>query len=295
MILYDDYPAAAWIFARLNDHRLLTAPDGMESFERTRAFGRDIDPAIVDVLWADMKSSDPDRRRQACGIISTLGKGAIPMLIDLIRQEEDIRIRRTAAGMLGNTGKTGAQLIKQALIEETRDSTKLKILEVIDSVTTEIGTELRYTLIDSREPVRQAALRLIQRIDKPETTSLLADLALSRDPELAMESINHLGARKSGQAANALLELASRISEPDLLCALCRAMGQHADPRFLTPLEKILLPPRRFLRKNQHSSLVRIAAVYALARIQTEQAKQMIAALKNDKDPRVREAAMLLG
>jgi HEAT repeat protein len=217
------------------------------------------------------------------------------MLIDLIRQEEDIRIRRTAAGMLGNTGKTGAQLIKQALIEETRDSTKLKILEVIDSVTTEIGTELRYTLIDSREPVRQAALRLIQRIDKPETTSLLADLALSRDPELAMESINHLGARKSGQAANALLELASRISEPDLLCALCRAMGQHADPRFLTPLEKILLPPRRFLRKNQHSSLVRIAAVYALARIQTEQAKQMIAALKNDKDPRVREAAMLLG
>jgi HEAT repeat protein len=72
-------------------------------------------------------------------------------------------------------------------------------------------------------------------------------------------------------------------------------MGQHADPRFLAPLEKILFPPRRLLKKNQHSSRVRIAAVYALSRIQTEQTKQMIAALKNDKDPRVREAALLLG
>jgi diguanylate cyclase (GGDEF)-like protein len=295
MILYDDYPAAAWIFARLNDHRILAIPEGMEAFDRLRAFGRDLDPAIVDVLWADIKSSDSDRRRQACDIISTLGKGAIPMLIDLIRHEEDIRIRRTAAGMLGHTGKTGAQQLKQALIEEGRDSTKLRILEVIDSVTTEIGTELRYILIDSREPVRQAALRLIQRIDKPETTSLLADLALSRDAELAVESINHLGSRKSEQAANALLELSSRIPAPDVLCALCRAMGQHADPRFLAPLEKILFPPRRLLKKNQHSSRVRIAAVYALSRIQTEQTKQMIAALKNDKDPRVREAALLLG
>ncbi len=295
LILYDDYPAAAWIFTRLSEHPVLGISGGLETFDRPRAFGRNLDPGIVEVLWADLKSADDRRRRQACEVISTLGNGAIPMLIDLIRHEEDIRIRRMAARMLGNTGKPGAEQLKQALIGETRDSAKMRILEVIDAVTTELSTELRYTLVDNKEPVRQAALRLIQRIDKPETTSLLADLALSRDAELAVESVNYLGARNSTQAANALLELADKVQHTDVLCALCRAMGQHADNRFLSPLEKILFPPRRFLRKSQYPSQVRMAAIYALARLPGEQARQKLLSLKNDKDPRVREAALLLG
>ncbi len=294
LILYGDYPTAAWIFSRLQQHALLTAAGGLETYDRPRVFGRDLDPAIVDVLRADLKSADNRRRQQAGQVMSTLGTGAIPILIELITQEEDIRVRRLAARILGNLGQPGSEQLKKSLISRTRAEEKIRILEVLDAVTTEVATELRYTIVDSKESVRRSVFRLMQRIDRPETTSLLADLARSRDTEMAVEAVSHLGARKSAQAVGALLELSDQVDHPNVLAAVCRAMGQQASSRFLKPLEKILFPSRRFFRKSRYPAQVRIAAAYAVSRFTGEPARQMLRALKNDKDPRVREAAALL-
>ncbi|MBS0013760.1 MAG: HEAT repeat domain-containing protein, partial [Desulfobacterales bacterium] len=294
LILYGEYPAAAWIFSRLLQHPVLSADSGMEPSDRPRVLGRQLDTQIVDMLRADMKASDRHRRQQACQLISTLGTGMTPMLIEIITQEQDIRVRRLAARLLANFGQAGTDRIKSALINETREDAKIKILEIIDGVTTELSTELRYTMADENQHVRQAAFRLIQKIDKPETTTLLGELASSRDSELAAEAINHLGTRKSAQAAGILAELAEKKNDPELLCAVCRAMGQHASDRFLPSLEKILFSKRRVFKKRLYPTRVRITAVYAVSRTPGSRARQMIDALKDDKDPRVRQAAAMM-
>lgn len=294
LILYGEYPAAAWIFSRLLQHPALTADSGMEPSDRPQVLGRQLDTEIVDILRADMKASDRQRRQQACQLISTLGTGMTPMLIEIITQEEDIRVRRLAARLLASFGQPGADRLKSALIHETREDAKIKILEIIDGVTTELTTELRFTMADANQHVRRAAFRLIQKIDKPETTSLLGELAGSRDSELAAEAINHLGTKKSTQAAGILMELVEKRNDPELLCAVCRAMGQHASDRFLQSLEKILFSQRRVFKKRLYPTRVRIAAAYAVSRTPGPRARQMIDALKNDKDSRVREAAAMM-
>ncbi|MBA2881014.1 diguanylate cyclase (GGDEF)-like protein [Desulfosalsimonas propionicica] len=294
LILYGEYPAAAWIFSRLLQHPALSADSGMEPSDRPRVLGRQLDTEIVDILRADMKASDRHRRQQACQLISTLGTGMTPMLIEIITREEDIRVRRLAARLLANFGQAGADRLKSALINETREDAKIKILEIIDGVTTELSTELRCTMADANQHVRRAAFRLIQKIDKPETTTLLGELAGSRDSELAAEAINHLGTRKSARAAGILGELAEKKNDPELLCAVCRAMGQHASDRFLPSLEKILFSQGRVFKKRLYPTRVRIAAAYAVSRTPGSRARQIIDALKNDKDPRVREAAAMM-
>lgn len=291
LIRFEQYPAAAWTFSRLRQHPKITETAALETWNRPHAFGKYLDAAVVDALWADLKSENRSRRQEAWLLVSTMGRGMIPLLIDMIREEDDIRIRRMAAEQLGRLGPAGAEQLRQSLMSESRGEEKSRMLDVIDSVTTNLVTELRYTLADPRETVRRAALRLAQRLDKPKITALLAEVACSADPELAIQAVNAIGSQKTGQAAAALVAVLDRARDPGVLSAACLAMGQIGDKAFAGPLARILFPPRRWLRRRHHPSQVRVAAAYALCRVPGREADQMLRALRNDPDPRVREAA----
>ncbi len=295
LILYGEYPAAARIFTRIGRHRQLAENIGLETWDRAHAFGRQLDPRISDALSADLKSADQKRRQQACQLISTMGKGMAPMLIELIKNEEDIRIRRMAAELLGRMDKQAVEQVRQSMITESRAEEKSRILEIMDSVTSDLTTELRYTLTDPYQQVRRAAFRLARRLESTETDALLAELARSKDTELAVEAVNTIGRRNSAGASDVLLGILAEEKNPDVLTEVCRAMGRIGSSDFIQPLARIIMSKRRWLRRMKYPPRVRIAAVYAVCRIPGEHIEIMMPALKRDPDAGVREAASVLG
>ncbi|MFP3981243.1 MAG: diguanylate cyclase [Desulfobacterales bacterium] len=292
LILFGEYPSAARIFTRLQQHSGFGEAAPAKFRNLPHAFGKYLDPRIVDALSSDLKSADKQRRQEAGQLISTMGQGVAPMLVDFIRQEKEIHPRRLAAELLGRLGSPGIEQLKQSLINESRAEEKSRILEVIDSVTTDLVTELKYTLMDPEDPVRHAAFRLARRLERPEVNRLVAELAYSRDTELAVSAIHTLGRRKAQSASGTLSEILTTSSDPDVLIAVCRAMGQIGSPNFVQPLAKILLPRRRLFRRRRYPSRVRIAAAYTVFQIPGEHTEVMIRKLEQDPDDRVREAAL---
>ncbi|MBS3808969.1 MAG: diguanylate cyclase [Desulfobacterales bacterium] len=294
LVLLGEYREAARIFTRLQQHPQLNGTSALETWDMPHVFGKSLDSRIADTLSSDLKSEDKKRRQEACQLISTMGQGIVPMLIDIIKQKEDLRTRHLAAELLGRTGQPGIEQLKQALISESQTEEKSRILEIIDSVTTELTTELRYTLMDPQDTVRRQAFRLAQRIDKPEVNTLLAELAHSSDSELAISAINTLGRRKAAQASKTLIEITAKTRDPEILIAACRAMGRIGSRDFIEPLAKILIPGRRWLKSRKYPSRVRIAAAYAAYQIQGKEVQTMMEALRRDPDPKVREAVSML-
>ncbi|MFW6080821.1 MAG: diguanylate cyclase domain-containing protein [Desulfosalsimonas sp.] len=295
LILYGEYPPAARIFTRIGRHRQFTEAARLETWDRAHAFGRRLDPRIAETLASDLKSTDQARRQQACQLISTIGRGMAPMLIELIKNEEDIRIRRIAAELLGRADTRTVEQVRQSMISESRADKKSRILEIMDSVTTDLATELRYTLTDPQQQVRRAAFRLAGRLETRETDELLSELARSRDTDLAVEAINTIGRRNSRGTHGVLIKILSEEKNPDVLTEVCRAMGRIGSSDFVQPLANIIMSRRRWLKRRKYPPGVRISAVYAVCRIPGEHIEIMIPALKQDPDPGVREAASVIG
>ncbi|MFP4193491.1 MAG: diguanylate cyclase domain-containing protein [Desulfobacterales bacterium] len=294
LVLFDEYRSAARIFSKIRQHPRFEEKGGLETWDTPHVFGKKADPRITDTLVSDLKSEKQSRRQEACQLISTMGRGMTPLLMDIITSREDIRTRRLAAELLGRMDRQAVDQVRQTLITETRPEKKSLILEVIDSVTTNLKTELRYTLTDPDKKVRHAALQLAQRLDTPETESLLAELARGKDRELAAGAIEVLGRRSSSTAPEVLINLFSETKDPDVLAEICRAMGRIGGSEFVQPLAKILMPGRKFLRLRRYPAKVRIAAAHAICRIPGEHSQIMIKALGRDPDPRVREAVSVL-
>jgi HEAT repeat protein len=116
-------------------------------------------------------------------------------------------------------------------------------------------------------------------------------LAERDDPDLAIPAIGSLGNLKARQAADTLIRIAEQTEAKETLTAVCRAMGQIADPAFVVPLENILLPRRRLFFQKKSDSSVRVAALYAVAQIHDPRVKPMLMALADDPDSRIREVA----
>jgi hypothetical protein len=90
----------------------------------------------------ELQSKDPERQERAALVLESLGKPAINLLVEVIKQEKDFRTRQLAAGLLSRMGRDAADRIKQEVVLEVTSEQRFRILEVIDVVTRELKTEL---------------------------------------------------------------------------------------------------------------------------------------------------------
>jgi len=168
---------------------------------------------------------------------------------------------------------------------------RARILDVIEGVTRDLKVELAQTLGDENPKVRQAAFRLLERLNDTQAVELLLERAEGNDPRLAVESIECLGKLKPSGAVGRLLSLLQNQKKSALRVGCCRALGQIGDPACIEPLTKILTQKGLFSRLKSGRAEVRATAAYALSQISHPRAAEVLISLENDSDPRVREVA----
>ena len=167
---------------------------------------------------------------------------------------------------------------------------KVRILEILDSVTRDIRTEFAYALTDDSDQVRQAALQLAERLNDDQAGRLLLEQIENGNLGVAISAIRFLGKLKPINASEKLVSLLQTAKNENLLVACCQSLGLIGDSASIDPLAKLLAPKGLFRRKRQ-SAEVRGTAALALSQIDHPRAVQILSSYAEDNDPRVRQIA----
>lgn len=280
LIGFGEYSLAAWVLTRIKDHpksHLIRPPE--------------MPPTVLENLVAGLADQNRELQQAAYQLLSSMGSPVRPYLLNMIKSDSHIQSRRLAAELIKHQGEEGAAALKRALMNENMPEARARILDVIDGVTTDVKKELAYALSDFTEEVRLAGGRLAERLDSPEIVRLLIELAQRETTDTVITAVNTLGRLKAIDAADTMIQLLAQSEEEDLLVAICRAMGQIADPSFILPLQNILRSSRNLFFKKTRPSQVRVAAAYAIHQINDPRSRKILKALANDADPRLQEVA----
>ncbi|UCG14200.1 MAG: diguanylate cyclase [Deltaproteobacteria bacterium] len=292
LIQLGDYQRATRIltYLRKRQRQMEDSQDG-RALPRGLVFLEALDSETQRMLLEDLKSREPDRQQQAAQLLGSLGTVAVPLLIEVIKQEDDLRLRQVASRLLAGLGPEAAKLLKRELVLEGLAEERVRILEVIDSVTSDLKTELAYALADQAPQVRRAAFRLAERMDDEQISSLLLDYAKHENSSMAVVAIKSLGKLKPEGATGVLVSLLESAKDTERVIACSRALGQIGDPAAIEPLAKIMSPGSFLSFRKKRSSLVRATAAFALAQIRHPQVVEVFAPYVEDRDPRVRQVA----
>jgi diguanylate cyclase (GGDEF)-like protein len=292
LIEFADYPLATRIFLNLSKrHQKLLSIKDPDAQRLAKVFDTNLEGATQKLLAKDLKLNEPARQQHVAQLLSSLGSASIPFLVDIIKKEEDLRIRLVAARVLGELGPEAAELLKREIILESTTEERLRILEVIDTVTHDLKSELVFAIRDETPGIRQAGFRLAERLNNSETIELLLDYVWNQKAELAVDGIKCLGRLKAVQAVEILVSLLGGTNHKKLLIACCQALGQIGDPAAVEALAKIVNRKGSLFRRQRRTPQVRATAAFALTQISDPRVIEVLAPFVKDRNPRVREIA----
>lgn len=295
LILFGDYtlPCRILLQLQMRQKQLQESKDPKDARGGTLAkiLSEKLEPATLQLVVGDLKSGDVERQQRAAQILGGLGKSTAPLMVDIIKQSDDLRVRQLAATLLKEQGTEAANHLKRELVLEINPHERIRILEVVDTVTKDVRNEFAYVLEGDNAQVHEAAFRLAERLNDKKLIELLIEFAKTAEAGLASAAIKCLGRLKPAGASTVLMTLLKSVKDTERVTACCRALGQIADPASIAPLAKILTPAGLFHFGRKWSPLVRATAAFALGQMSHPQATKMLAAHVNDQDPRIRKIA----
>ena len=292
LIGFSDYPPASRLITQLQKRLKQLSEEGDPSAQRlSKSLDIRLNAATHNLLIADLKSGDSKRQRNAVQLLESLGTLAIPLLIDTLKQEDDYRARQAAATILSKQGPQAVGRLKRLLVLEIAPEERVRVLNVIDTVTSDVFTELVHALRDEKKEVRLAAFQLAERLKDDRTVEMLLENARSAKGEIAVAAVNSLEKLKPPEALDTLSKILKSTRQEELRLACCRALGSIAKPECVEPLTQVLAKKSLLLRRPLFSPRVRATAAFALGQIPQARAVKTLASYVNDPDQRIREVA----
>ena len=288
-IQFSEYALACRILSRLhNAYRQFEAVEDPRAAVLAKLLDRKMESATQELLVEDLNSTDPVRQRAAARVLACVGRVAVPLLIDVVKSATGGRARQIAGSLLAEVEEEAGELLKRALVEETDVPQRVRILDVIDTVTRDVNDELARALVDENDDVRKAALRLAERLNDSQVVELLLEHARSQETELATSVIHWFGRLKAQGIVQEIISILDSTDEKERIIACCHALGQSGDPAVIQPLVGVLAARRRFRRQPKWGSPVRAAAAQALSKVNHEGALEELKKFAKDGDPAIR-------
>jgi diguanylate cyclase (GGDEF)-like protein len=288
-IQFGDYPLASRVLHALKSRQQEMRDAGYADADTlSRLLDRPLQPAVQTLLVEELRAADPDRAGQAAQVVGSMGRDAIPLVIEVIKQERDLRVRQVSAALLAEMGPAAGKEVKRALATEPIVEQRFRLLEVADMVTPDLEHELAHALADDNSKVRRAGLRMFERLKRDDLIDLITPYATDQDPDAAKGAIRGLAALGSAPAVEALLTIRKATQEPKVLIACCQAFGQVGDAKCIEALTGVLDERKFLLFGRRWDEQVRGTAATALRQISHPGATEALRRYAKDPHPRVR-------
>lgn len=295
LVEFAEYPVATQILLHLQRrYRKLLEANSEQAGAFEEILLKPLEPKAQELLLQDFHSNENLRQQSAVQLLGSLGRVASPMLIKVVKGDADLRVRQLAAGLLSAQGYEAAKTLKREFMLESTVEERLRILDVIDSVTRDVKAELIYALDDERPEVRAKGFQLAQRLNTDDVESILLERAGSMKGEAAAEAIKCLGSVRPKAALDKIESLMKTAKDKDRLVACCQTLGHIGDPKGVDLLERVLTIQGFLSRRKKNASPIRVAAAVALSFIDDPRAKNILEQCTRDRDPKVRQMAASL-
>jgi diguanylate cyclase (GGDEF)-like protein len=295
-IQFGDYSLASRVLLALKTRQQEMQDAGYADADTlSRLLDRPLQPEVQTLLIEDLRAEEAERRGRAAQVVGSMGREAIPLTIEVIKQERDLRVRQIAAALLAEMGPLAGKEVKRALATEPIVEQRFRLLEVADFVTKDLADELASALADDNSKVRRAGFRMFERLKRDDLIDLITPYATDEDPDATKGAVRSLAALGSTAAVEALLAIRKSTEEPKVLIACCQALGQVGDATCIEALAKILDERQFLLFGRRWDEQVRSTAATALRQISHPKAAEALAGHVKDPHPRVRRLARAAG
>ncbi len=306
----------------------LATSDSRKRWRAANALGSLGDPRAVDPLIATLDGSDRNVREAATEALGKLDdEMAVQPLVGLVKREKEADVLRNAAKSLGLLGDETALAALKPLANQgdgrvcDAATRAIAMIELGAITALRAGDQARAiklaeaALEDGSEAAARAVLRLLGRINTPQTVQTMVRSLKDRRVTVRREAINLLAWIESDVAAKGLAQalsdedaenrweaartLARREDRraTETLIAFTKNgahlqrrfaaehLGDLGDPRGVQPLCAMLTDPERRVRTAAAQGLIRVANPEAL--------DSLLKALETEPDGRVRPYLVL--
>lgn len=293
VIRFSDYRLAARVYGALESRRAqLVAEGGEGSAAESALAALPLHESIQQLLVDDLRSGRTDRQTRASLVLAHMGDAAVPMLVDVIKLERELRVRQMAAGLLVELGTpTAALSLKETLLTEVLVEHRYRILEVVDLVASDLRAELAFSLVDDNAKIRRAAFQLFERLRRDDLVDLMIPLAEGDDAGAAKGAIRSLSTLGTPRGAEAIVGILKGAKAPGLVTACCKALGSLKADIAVGTVARVLSKRRFAFTGFVWNEEARAAAALALSQIATPKALQVLSDHRDDPEARVREVA----
>jgi diguanylate cyclase (GGDEF)-like protein len=236
-----------------------------------------MDSAALRMLDEDFRSGQPERVEQAAKVLGALGKAAIEPLIDVIKSENELRVRQLAARLVAEAGPGGPEQMKRAVVTEVIVEKRARLLEVIDTVTPDLRAELGQCLHDASPRIRRAAFQLFERLRRDDLIDLVLPLTRHGQPAVARAAIRALAPLRTSASVEALSKILGATADSRLATLCCQALGRSEHPAAVDALVGVLKARRFAFFGSRWGLEVQATAAAALQQIPHPRAAKMLA------------------
>jgi diguanylate cyclase (GGDEF)-like protein len=291
-LYFADYQAASRILMELRTRHEELERVGVGHESMGRILDRRLDATAQQLLKEDLRSGQPERQERAAQVVGSLGRPSIQLLIEVIKEEKDYRVRQMAARLLAEMGPDAGEQMKRAVVTEVTVEQRFRILEVIDTVTRDLRKELAYSLGDASPKIRRAAFRLFERLHTDSLIDVILPLARAEEVSVAKGAIRSLAHLKSAAAMEELALILEDTEDARVAIACCQALGDIGQPACIDPLARVLKQRRGLIiRKRRWDEQTRATAALALKQIRDRRASDVLSSFAKDRHARVRQVA----
>jgi HEAT repeat protein len=233
--------------------RLLADDDAEVRARACDALARIGDTASVKELFAALGDPSPRVAHAAAAAIQSLGSSETPALAIHALQAGDSPVRRQALRIIAYLGHDAAYAAVRAAVDD-RD---LRISEL--------------------------AVRAIASLSDPRVDDVLGEIARSRS-ETQRAAVMRAAGHRTGDRMYALLEAGTEDDAAWVRYYACQGLGR---------MGRVSAAPRLVGRLADATAHVRVAAIEALARLDTPQSWQLLMSLARSRDPDEQRAALV--
>ena len=193
-------------------------------------------PEVLDKLADVLREGDIQTITEVAEILIKFEEKSVQPLIQVLKDSEDLLVRRVTFEALENIGKDAIL----SLINDLEKYNPWHMYRNIVSILAEIGNRsiiqsLARFIRHQNPEVRRETIKAISKIRTPETVSLLVEALNDRDEQVQREA--------------------------------CIGLGRLRDVSTAPVLMEVVKPPRSFQRQRRRANAVKTAALWALGEI----------------------------
>ncbi|MDI6704368.1 MAG: diguanylate cyclase [bacterium] len=216
-------------------------------------------------------------------------------LIDVIKREDDLEIRKAASSCLNKMGKEAILRLGNELMCDLPAENLVRMLEVIPEIEDpDIFEKASRLLTNPDFKVKKKTLEVLCKRGDRFALELILQALNDEEIYLRRYALNILGEMKKEikiLALEALIDLLDREEDVSQKREICNLLGDIGDTRALSPLNSVIKESSLFLFRREIDRGLVIAAIKSIGKIGGEEAKRILEEVAMDKRREVRTMA----